>query len=103
MDHTDKSIAGVQERRGDASSGGNSSVDVFEPKNEPGHDTYVQPRDLDQAYWYMQEAGSHKDGEAAPHELKTLRKKIDWRIVPIMFCCYTMQFIDKVSLNVRLG
>jgi hypothetical protein len=26
--------------------------------------------------------------------------KIDWEIVPIMFACYTMQFIDKVLINV---
>lgn len=32
--------------------------------------------------------------------LKALRRKIDWHIVPIMFCCYAMQLIDKVLLNV---
>lgn len=55
--------------------------------------------DLDQAYWYVQQ--SNNAAEATPSELAALRRKIDWRIVPIMFCCYTMQFIDKVSLNVR--
>lgn len=35
-------------------------------------------------------------------DLVKLRRKIDWYIVPIMFLCYTMQFIDKVSLNVSL-
>ncbi|RPA93284.1 MFS general substrate transporter [Choiromyces venosus 120613-1] len=30
---------------------------------------------------------------------KSLIRKIDWRIVPIMFACYTMQFIDKVLIN----
>jgi hypothetical protein len=29
-----------------------------------------------------------------------LRRKIDIRIIPLMFCCYTMQFLDKVILNV---
>ncbi|KAI4178211.1 MAG: hypothetical protein LQ346_007524 [Caloplaca aetnensis] len=53
--------------------------------------------DLDQAYWYVQQ--SNNAAEATPSELAALRRKIDWRIVPIMFCCYTMQFIDKVSLN----
>jgi hypothetical protein len=33
--------------------------------------------------------------------LTALRRKIDIRIVPLMFCCYTMQFLDKVILNVR--
>lgn len=54
--------------------------------------------DLDQAYWYVQE--SDNAVEATPEELRALRRKIDFWIVPIMFCCYTMQFIDKVSLNV---
>ncbi|CAM1501410.1 Fc.00g105720.m01.CDS01 [Cosmosporella sp. VM-42] len=32
-------------------------------------------------------------------DIDALRRKIDWRIVPLMFCCYTMQFLDKVILN----
>lgn len=83
--------------RGEASSSDTSS--------SPAHaitDQYRGPEDsdLDQAYWYVHESN---DGvEATPHELAALRRKIDWWIVPIMFCCYTMQFIDKVSLNVRV-
>ena len=53
--------------------------------------------DLDKAYWYVQE---HDTSQWSMLELKALRRKIDWWIVPIMFCCYTMQFIDKVLLNV---
>jgi hypothetical protein len=33
-------------------------------------------------------------------DLARLRRKIDWHIVPLMFCCYTLQFLDKVILNV---
>lgn len=29
----------------------------------------------------------------------TLLRKIDWRIVPIMFACYFLQFLDKVLIN----
>ncbi|RDA90385.1 hypothetical protein CP533_5636 [Ophiocordyceps camponoti-saundersi (nom. inval.)] len=32
-------------------------------------------------------------------DLVALRRTIDWHIVPLMFCCYTMQFLDKVILN----
>lgn len=67
--------------------------------NEISHSTNVdKPRDLDQAYYYLQDAGAH---ESADVDLRSLRRKIDWRIIPIMFCAYTMQFIDKVLLNVR--
>ncbi|KAL8677734.1 MAG: hypothetical protein Q9186_005869 [Xanthomendoza sp. 1 TL-2023] len=54
-------------------------------------------QNLDQAYWYVHE--SSNTVEATPDELRRLRRKVDWWIVPIMFACYTMQFIDKVSLN----
>ncbi len=63
--------------------------------------SYAPPgRGLDQAYWYMHGSRSHNEDQASASELKALRRKVDWRILPIMFCCYTMQFIDKVSLNV---
>lgn len=58
--------------------------------------------DLDRAFWYVQESsvGSSDVYPTSASDLKALRRKIDWHIVPIMFCCYTMQFIDKVLLNV---
>lgn len=54
---------------------------------------------VDQAWDYLETHGdsSFTDGALS---LKALRRKIDWRIVPLMFCCYTMQFIDKVLINV---
>jgi hypothetical protein len=54
---------------------------------------------VDQAWDYLE---NHGDAPftAEPFSLKALRRKIDWRIVPLMFCCYTMQFIDKVLINV---
>ena len=59
-------------------------------------------RDLDQAFWYVQESSVGTDAYSTPtDDSKALRRKIDWHIIPIMFCCYTMQFIDKVLLNVR--
>lgn len=56
--------------------------------------------DPDQAYNFLTSAHASSD-ETAQVDLKRLRRKVDWYIVPIMFLCYTMQFIDKVSLNVR--
>lgn len=82
------------ETRGDASSGDTSSSPAHGIGEKANHN------DLDQAYWYVHE--SNNAVEATPRELSALRRKVDWRIVPIMFCCYTMQFIDKVLLNVRI-
>ena len=65
-----------------------------------GKDQSAVPRHLDDAYWFVHEAGSQKHNQASPRELRAVRTKVDWRIVPIMFLCYTMQFLDKVLLNV---
>lgn len=55
-------------------------------------------QELDSAYLYMKQNENEVDG-SAEIDLAALRRKIDWRIVPIMFAAYTMQFIDKVCLN----
>ncbi|KAF7559032.1 hypothetical protein G7046_g5125 [Stylonectria norvegica] len=53
---------------------------------------------VDTAYDFLDK---HRDVAASnvSVDLDALRRKIDWRIVPLMFCCYTMQFLDKVILN----
>lgn len=56
-------------------------------------------RDLDEAFKYLNE---HTNAELGEINLAALRRKIDWRIVPIMFTCYTLQFVDKVVINVGL-
>ncbi|KAI9857528.1 MAG: hypothetical protein M1824_004788 [Vezdaea acicularis] len=60
----------------------------------------IESANVDGAFKYLE---SHStavaDAEAHHAYTKALRRKIDFRIVPIMFCCYTMQFIDKVLIN----
>ncbi|KAI4262764.1 MAG: hypothetical protein L6R42_002059 [Xanthoria sp. 1 TBL-2021] len=85
----------ITDVRGDTSSRDTSSSQAHHPVAEKGFG--AQDQNLDQAYWYVQ--NSNNAVEATPEELRRLRRKIDWWIVPIMFACYTMQFIDKVSLN----
>jgi hypothetical protein len=53
--------------------------------------------DLDEAFKYLHD---HTDAESAGIDLAALRRRIDWRIVPIMFACYVLQFVDKVVINV---
>ncbi|KAH7155982.1 major facilitator superfamily domain-containing protein [Dactylonectria macrodidyma] len=56
------------------------------------------PNNVDGAWKFLDR---HRDVAAGgiPVDLNALRRKIDWHIVPLMFCCYTMQFLDKVILN----
>ena len=68
-----------------------------------GQQTPPSLKDPDQAYRFLQEHGAattHGE-DVSGAGLSALRRKVDWNIVPLMFCCYTMQFIDKVLLNVR--
>lgn len=56
-------------------------------------------KDLDRVYQFILNSSVFDDG-SSPIELQAIRQKIDWRILPILILCYTMQFIDKVLLNV---
>ena len=47
-------------------------------------------------------AADDHNANSATINLQASRRKIDWQIVPIMFLCYTMQFLDKVNINVRI-
>lgn len=53
--------------------------------------------DFDEAFQFLANSRGQQHDAVC---LKTTRRKVDWRIVPVMFLCYTMQFLDKVSLNV---
>lgn len=37
-----------------------------------------------------------------PIDEKALVRRIDYRIVPLMFCCYLVGFLDKVLINVSI-
>ncbi|KAK6330479.1 hypothetical protein TWF696_003370 [Orbilia brochopaga] len=56
------------------------------------------PRIADAALVFIQQQRT-LHGHEPPIDDRRLLKKIDFRIVPIMFACYTMQFIDKVNIN----
>lgn len=34
------------------------------------------------------------------HDDRALLRRVDWRILPVMFLTYFLQFVDKISLNV---
>ena len=66
---------------------------VVNPGADPSHPDSIDhtARDIDRAFWYVQESSFGNDAyTTSASDLKTLRRKIDWHIVPIMFCCYTM-------------
>ncbi|KAK5995049.1 Thiamine pathway transporter THI73 [Cladobotryum mycophilum] len=65
--------------------------------NSSTSDLEVPKASVDDAWNFLNQ---HRDAAgAAAVDINALRRKIDFRIVPLMFCCYTMQFLDKVILN----
>ncbi|KAI8312957.1 hypothetical protein K4K61_009346 [Colletotrichum sp. SAR11_59] len=78
------------------------SMDEKNPKDlvssaASGHDG-SSSGSVDAAWKFLndhREAG----GDTSSVDINALRRKIDWHIVPLMFGCYTMQFLDKVILN----
>ncbi|OBT72165.1 hypothetical protein VF21_10529 [Pseudogymnoascus sp. 05NY08] len=57
----------------------------------------IDSRDLDKAFVYL--AGQNQSHLDHNVDLKALRRKIDWRILPVMSACYGLQFLDKVLIN----
>lgn len=55
----------------------------------------IETLDRDDAVVYLEGHNAH-----ANVDLAALRRKIDRRLLPYMFCCYVLQFLDKVMLNV---
>jgi len=55
--------------------------------------------EVDAAWTYLNGSSSVSEGATGVVNMLALRRKIDWHIVPLMFGCYTMQFLDKVILN----
>ncbi|KAK7180289.1 hypothetical protein DPSP01_009451 [Paraphaeosphaeria sporulosa] len=64
---------------------------------EHSHEADVQAYPAVDAAWEFLD--KHRNARFDSADIKALRQKIDWHIVPLMFCCYTMQFLDKVILN----
>lgn len=58
----------------------------------------IDSKDPDKAFAHVASLNqSHVDGNV---DLKAVRRKIDWRIVPVMAACFSLQFLDKVLINV---
>lgn len=58
----------------------------------------IDSKDPDKAFAHVPSHNqSHVDDNA---DLKAVRRKIDWRIVPVMAACFSLQFLDKVLINV---
>ncbi|KAF3931158.1 Sialin [Dactylellina cionopaga] len=69
-----------------------------EPSTRAARSPVPETGTADAAFAFLQQQRDMHGNTASVNE-KDLLRKIDFRIVPIMFACYTMQFIDKVNIN----
>ena len=53
----------------------------------------VQIKDGDEALGFLK--NQHDVVELTADEKKKLVRKIDWMIMPLMWCCYCLQYLDK--------
>lgn len=52
-------------------------------------------KDADRALEFLQRNEESEVGTVIAVDEKALVRKIDWMIVPIMFACYFLQYLDK--------
>lgn len=60
----------------------------------------VEPNNVDEA-WKFLESHSETTPLATTKELRRVRRKADFSVLPLLFACYMLHFIDKALLNVR--
>jgi sugar phosphate permease len=51
----------------------------------------------DEALKFLKTA--HGVGALSPEDERRLVRKIDWMIMPLMWCCYCLQYLDKTLVN----
>lgn len=71
-----------------------SALDIAPASVEKG---IVSPIGADAALDFLQQRLG-EDGAPVEVNEKSLLRKIDFRIVPLMWCCYFLQYLDKVGL-----
>lgn len=71
-------------------------VDSASSDNPETPVVHSDSEDYDDALQYLH---AHTDAVTDSIDLRRLRHKIDWHILPLMFACYVLQFIDKVVIN----
>jgi hypothetical protein len=68
------------------------------PEPEPIVGEVKDVRNADAALDFLRSEGTVR--QMTPEDEKRLRRKIDWMIMPLMWCCYCLQYLDK-TLSTR--
>lgn len=63
---------------------------------QDGKISYIN--DADVALDFLRSEGAAAP-EMSPQDERRLRRKIDWMVMPLMWCCYCLQYLDKTLIN----
>jgi len=85
----------VSEKHADRDTKSSESSPVLHPDVEVGSVGVVEEvsKDGDEALRFLK--NQHAVGEMTAEDEKKLVKKIDWMIMPLMWSCYCLQYLDK--------
>lgn len=78
------------------------------PREGEGPPIHPQPVEVKVERDHVDEAWKFLEGQketvppATAEELRHIRRKADFFILPLLFGCYMLQFIDKALINVRV-
>ncbi|KAG8855945.1 hypothetical protein FRB91_001465 [Serendipita sp. 411] len=56
-------------------------------------------KDLDISLALPGMTGVHEEDDLDPYESKRVKRKIDWRVMPLLCAIYTLQFLDKNAIG----
>lgn len=75
-----------------------TTVPSHDGSDDPKAGTVQDTSNADAALAFLRNASTTVRPMSAADE-KRLVRKVDWMIMPIMFCCYCLQYLDKTLIN----
>jgi hypothetical protein len=91
----------IQEKQPGRESKSGDSSSVLQPDLEIGSVVVANDvsKDGDEALRFLK--NQHDVGEMTVDDEKKLLRKIDWMVMPLMWSCYCLQYLDKTLGNDR--
>lgn len=76
-----------------------ASASPAESETRHGEIRDISTKNADDALDFLQHEGTTAVRAMTAQDEKTLRRKIDWMIMPLMWSCYCLQYLDKTLIN----
>lgn len=70
-------------------------------QNGTNDTVHIGEKQADGALLFLRHNAEALPTSSSEQELQRVRRKVDYRIIPLLFLIYFLNFIDKILLNVR--